>query len=171
MRFWDDIVISNTFRLFKIDTKCHLVNIWSDLDLVKLRDWYINNNKKTWSAHIYFSNNVLFFLTCMCKHIFGKIFFCALHVFLCARVLRPVCARTCAQLRGNIAREYLWLYVWYISAPTNPSPTPWFFSGLPRDVARKNSWVFRFYGFELNLFVFSYIYVTDFVGFEPVHTS
>jgi len=29
--------------------------------------------------------------------------FCALHVFLCALVLRPVCARTRAQLRGNIA--------------------------------------------------------------------
>src|SRR6218665_2835007 len=42
----------------------------------------------------------------MCTNIFGKIF-CALHVFLCALVLRPVCARTRAQLRGNIAPETL----------------------------------------------------------------
>jgi len=33
-------------------------------------------------------------LTCMCKNIFWKIIFCALHVFFCARILRPVCART-----------------------------------------------------------------------------
>jgi len=38
----------------------------------------------------------------MCTNIFGKIIFCALHVFLCALVLRPVWARTCTQLRGNI---------------------------------------------------------------------
>src|SRR6218665_3220086 len=47
-------------------------------------------------------------LTCMCRNIFGKIIVCALHVFLCARVLRPVCARTRAQLRGNIGLSSLW---------------------------------------------------------------
>jgi len=46
----------------------------------------------------------------MCRHIFGKIIFCALHVFLCARVLRPVCARTRAQLRGNIECDIHWPY-------------------------------------------------------------
>jgi len=53
--------MSNTFRQFKIDKKCHLVNVWGDLDLVILRDWYINNNKKTWSAHIYFSTKLMLF--------------------------------------------------------------------------------------------------------------
>jgi len=38
----------------------------------------------------------------MSTNIFGKIF-CALRVFLCALVLRFVCTRTLAQLRGNIA--------------------------------------------------------------------
>jgi len=28
---------------------------------------------------------------------------CALQVFLCVLTSRPVCARTCAQLRGNIS--------------------------------------------------------------------
>jgi len=36
---------------------------------------------------------------------FWKIIFCALHVFLCARVLPTVCARTRAQLTGNIALD------------------------------------------------------------------
>jgi len=44
-------------------------------------------------------------LTCMCKNIFGKIIFFALRVFLCARVLRPACART--QLRGNFGYRHL----------------------------------------------------------------
>jgi len=42
-------------------------------------------------------------LTCMCRNVFWKNIFCALHVFL-----RPACARTRAQLRrlrGNIAKD------------------------------------------------------------------
>ena len=42
------------------------------------------------------------------QHIFGKIISCALPVFLCARVFRPVCARTREQLRGNIGLGW-WL--------------------------------------------------------------
>jgi len=49
-------------------------------------------------------------LTCMGRNMFWIFcaltcmfwIFCALHVFFCARVLRPVSARTRAQLRGNI---------------------------------------------------------------------
>ena len=108
------IVISNTFRQFKIDTKCHLVNVWSNFDLVILR--YINNKKKTWSAQIYFS-----------KSFFSRVntFLEKLYVFLCAHVLRPVCARTRTQLRGNIGpkpfenaldysriiQKHIWTYV------------------------------------------------------------
>jgi len=33
---------------------------------------------------------------------------CALQVFLCALIWRPVCARTRAQFRGNIA--CMWIY-------------------------------------------------------------
>src|SRR6218665_279938 len=49
-------------------------------------------------------------MTCMKyvqKH-FWREHLCALHVFLCALtalVPRPVCAQTCAQLRGNIGRH------------------------------------------------------------------
>jgi len=38
------------------------------------------------------------------KHFFAKIC-CPIHVFLCALVLRPVCARTHAHLTGNIADD------------------------------------------------------------------
>src|SRR6218665_2497033 len=43
----------------------------------------------------------------MCQKLFERKFCCALRVFLCALVSRPVCARTCTQLRGNIGCEYL----------------------------------------------------------------
>jgi len=36
---------------------------------------------------------ILILFMCMCRNIFGKIIFFALHVFLCAHVLRPVRAR------------------------------------------------------------------------------
>ena|SRR6218665_45963 len=58
--------------------------------------------------------------TCMCRNIFGKIIFCALHVFLCACILRPVCARTRAQLRGNIAG---YLHVFPLTHCIYPSPS------------------------------------------------
>ena len=54
------------------------------------------------------------------KHFSKNIIFCALHVFLCVLVLRPVCARTRAQLRGNIA---------YMVARAGFEPTP---SGVRR---------------------------------------
>jgi len=44
------------------------------------------------------------------KHVqthFLKENLCALQVFLCALILRPVCARTRAQLRGNIGVDQL----------------------------------------------------------------
>jgi len=43
----------------------------------------------------------------------GKIV-CAHQVFLCALVSRPVCVRTSAQLRGNIA-NYVLLFLLYIT--------------------------------------------------------
>jgi len=53
-------------------------------------------------VHKFIFPRMLFFsLMCMRKHIFGRNIFCALHVFL-----RPLCARTCAQLRGNIAKDH-----------------------------------------------------------------
>src|SRR6218665_3299652 len=45
-----------------------------------------------------------FGMTCM-KYVQNTVWrehLCALQVFLCALVSRPVCARTCAQFRGNI---------------------------------------------------------------------
>jgi len=40
-------------------------------------------------------------MKCVSKH-FWEEYLCTLQVFLCAHVSRPVCARTRAQLRGNI---------------------------------------------------------------------
>src|SRR6218665_610863 len=40
----------------------------------------------------------------ICEKHFWKEHLCALKVFLCALVSQPMCARTRAQLRGNIAR-------------------------------------------------------------------
>jgi len=42
----------------------------------------------------------------MCQKEFLKEHLCALKVFLCALVSRPVCTRTHAQLRGNIGHNY-----------------------------------------------------------------
>jgi len=39
------------------------------------------------------------------KKIFFKESLRALQVFLCALISRPVCVRTCAQLRGNVDRS------------------------------------------------------------------
>jgi len=40
-----------------------------------------------------------------CQNYFWNEHLCALQVFFCAFVFWPLCARTCAQLRGNIAYE------------------------------------------------------------------
>src|SRR6218665_739432 len=61
----------------------------------------------------------------ICENTFLKENLCVLQVFLCVLISRPVCARTCAQLRGNIDCDmklvydlslhvlcyYLWNYV------------------------------------------------------------
>jgi len=60
------------------------------------------NNKKTWSARIYFSKNVFLSLTCMCKHAFGKIIFVR-SMFSCVRAPNDLCARTHAHsLEGTL---------------------------------------------------------------------
>jgi len=48
----------------------------------------------------------VFVISAMCAKTFLQENFCALQFFFCARVSRPVRARTCAQLRGNIGHEY-----------------------------------------------------------------
>jgi len=87
------IGLSNTLGQFKIDTKCHLVNVWSDLDLVKSSDWCNNDNKNMERTQIIFPEMFLHIDVYVQKHLL-KNNFCALYVFFCARILRPVCART-----------------------------------------------------------------------------
>jgi len=88
------IVISNTFRRSKIDTKWHLVNIWSDHDLVKSCDWYINNNKKTWSVQIFFPKMFWHIDVYVQKHFWINNFLCALCFLVCAHLTTCVRART-----------------------------------------------------------------------------
>jgi len=47
----------------------------------------------------------VFVVSAMCAKTFLKENVCTLQLFFCARVSRPVCERTRAQLRGNIASE------------------------------------------------------------------
>jgi len=94
------IVISNTFRQFKIDTKCHLVNVWSNFDLVILR--YINNKKKTWSAQIYFSKS--FFSRA--NTFLEKLFFVR-SMFSCVRTSYDLCVRAHAHsLEGTLVPSH-----------------------------------------------------------------
>ena len=41
----------------------------------------------------------------ICENTFLKEHLCARQVFLCVLISRPVCARTRAQLRGNIGQD------------------------------------------------------------------
>src|SRR6218665_3416056 len=57
-------------------------------------------------ATVYQNSSV--FITMHIKYVqkhFSKEHLCALKVSLCAFVSRPLCARTCAQLRGNIGHK------------------------------------------------------------------
>ena len=70
----------------------------------------VNSNFLKSVHKISYSNLSEFGMTCMkmCQKVFVGNLLCALQVFLLALVSRPVCARTCAQLRKNIAEESVW---------------------------------------------------------------